>query len=336
MNLISRRRTIINTIAVAFVWLTARAALPLPAAESFTVVVLPDTQCYCDTRVKYSAHHWKNGDLRRYFIKQTEWARDNRDRLNISFLVHEGDIVQTDYPEEWEIAKSAMAKLDGKVPYCLCLGNHDMGFRKTGKNEFSYVTAEDRKTRFNEYFPREKFAKTKEFGGTFDQSHDNSWYQFEQGDLKFMVLSLEFQPRDEVLAWAGRIVRQHPDHRVIVLTHSYLDAKNQRTRTGYAVKGNLGEQMWQKFVRKHKNIFMVLCGHVLGEGRLTSAGDHGNPVHQLLSDYQGMNNGGESWLRYLVFHPDKNKIEVFTYNPALDKFRDQPSSRFDLEYPMSR
>lgn len=308
----------------------------LRAAEPFSIVVLPDTQCYCDTRVKYSANRWKNGDLRRYFMKQTEWARDNRKRLNIAFLVHEGDIVQTDYPEEWEIAKEAMTKLDGEVPYCMCLGNHDMGFRKTNKNKFSYTTAVNRKTHFNTYFPREKYAKTKEFGGTFDDTHDNSWYHFERAGLKFMIVALEFKPRDEVLAWAGEVVEKHPDHRVIVLTHSYLDARNQRTRTGYTVKGNLGEQMWQKFVRKHENIFMVLCGHVLGEGRLTSTGDHGNEVHQLLCDYQGMNNGGESWLRYMVFHPDKDKIEVFTYNPALDKYREQPSSRFNLDYQMSR
>jgi hypothetical protein len=336
MNLLSRRRSLTRLLACVGVFLAVWFGNRSGAAEPFTIVVLPDTQCYCDTRVKYSANRWKSGDLRRYFIKQTEWARDNLDRLNISFLVHEGDIVQTDYPEEWEIAQAAMTKLDGQVPYCLCLGNHDMGFRKTGKSEFSYTTAVDRKTKFNQYFPRAKYAKTKEFGDTFDESHDNSWYQFERAGLKFMIVSLEFKPRDEVLVWAGEVVKKHPDHRVIVLTHSYLDAKNQRTRTGYSVKGNLGEQMWQKFVRQHRNIFMVLCGHVIGEGRLTSKGDHGNAVHQLLSDYQGMKNGGESWLRYMVFHPDRNKIEVFTYNPMLDSFREQPSSRFDLEYPMSR
>ena len=330
MLLIPRRCWLVGFV----VWLLGQQT---HAAKPFTIVVLPDTQCYCDTRVKYAAHHWKNGDLRRYFFKQTEWARDNQKRLNIAFLVHEGDIVQTDYPEEWEIAKEAMSKLDGKVPYCLCLGNHDMGFRKTDQSKLSYKTAETRRTHFNRYFPRAKYAKTKEFGGTFDESHDNSWYHFEQAGLKFMIVALEFKPRDEVLAWADEVVKQHPEHRVIVLTHSYLNADNKRrTRSGYAVKGNAGEQIWQKFVRKHENIFMVLCGHVIGEARLTSTGDHGNAVHQLLSDYQAMNNGGESWLRYMVFHPDRNKIEVFTYNPALDKFREQPSSRFDLDYQMSR
>ena len=69
---------------------------------------------------------------------------------------------------------------------------------------------------------------------------------------------------------------------------------------------------------------------------LTSKGDHGNQVHQVLSDYQHLNNGGESWLRYMVFEPNENKIKVYTYNPALDKFRNNPSSRFDLDYPMAQ
>ena len=319
-------------------WLSIGTETPeSKAPDFFTVVALPDTQCYCDTRLKQSAHTWKNGDLRRYFFKQTEWARDNQKRLNIKFLVHEGDIVQTDYPEEWAIAKDAMSRLDGVVPYCLCLGNHDMGFEKTDKGPFSYQTAVNRSTHFNEYFPREKYAKRSEFGGTFDKArHDNSWYHFEYSGLKFMVVSLECKPRDEVLEWAGEVVQAHPEHRVIVLTHIYLNADKSRTSKGYKVKGNQGEQIWQKFVKKHKNIFMVLCGHVLGEALLTSKGDHGNLVHQILSDYQGLNNGGEAWLRYMVFRPNKNKIEVFTYSPALEKFNKATSSRFDLDYPMTR
>ena len=98
--------------------------------RSFTLAVLPDTQFYCDTRLKLSSK-WGNGDLRRYFFDQTQWVKDNHKRLNIAFLVHEGDIVQADAPEEWAIAKEAMSILDGHVPYCLCLGNHDMGFQKS-------------------------------------------------------------------------------------------------------------------------------------------------------------------------------------------------------------
>ena len=230
-----------------------------------------------------------------------------------------------------------MSVLDGKVPYSVCLGNHDMGFEKAD-NKYGGNIGVNRTTHFNTYFPRKKFAKRDEFGGTFDpERHDNSWYHFEAAGMKFLIVSLECKPRDEVLEWANQVVSKHPDHRVIVLTHAYLNPKKSRnTSGGVKAKGNTGEQTWQKFVKKHKNIFMVLCGHHSGEAVLTDAGDHGNQIHQVLSDYQHLNNGGESWLRYMIFEPNENKIKVYTYNPALNKFRNLPSSRFDLDYPMKR
>ena len=159
------------------------------SGDSFTIAVLPDTQFYCDTRLKLSAK-WGNGDLRRYFFAQTEWVRDNQERLNIAFLVHEGDLVQADAPEEWAIAKNAMSVLDGKVPYIMCLGNHDMGFKKSD-NKFGGNIGVDRTTHFNTYFPREKFAKRQEFGGTFNpDTHNNSWYQFETSGMRFLIISL--------------------------------------------------------------------------------------------------------------------------------------------------
>lgn len=305
------------------------------ATASFTIAVLPDTQFYCDTRLKLSSK-WGNGDLRHYFSKQTRWVLENRERLNIAFLVHEGDIVQADAPEEWAIAKEAMSILDGKVPYCICLGDHDIGFKRTDTNEYGGEKAVNRNTQFNKYFPLEQVANRHEFGGTFDPDrHDNSWYHFDAAGMKFLIISLEFHPRDEVLTWANKIVSDRPDHRVIVLTHAYIDAEKKRTTEEMKIKGNHGEKMWQNFVRKHDNIFMVLCGHHCGEAVRTSTGDHGNQVHQLLSDYQDFNNGGESWLRYMVFQPKANKISIYTYNPALDEFRNCPPSRFDLDYPMA-
>ena len=163
-------------------------------AEPFTIAVLPDTQYYCDVRHKLSAK-WQAGDLRRYFFAQTQWIHDSQERLNTAFAVHVGDIVQTDVPEDWEIAREAMSTIEGKIPYALCLGNHDMGYRKTDTNRFGCEIAMDRSTRFNEYFPRKLAAQKSEFGGSFHpQRHDNSWYHFEAAGMKFMVLSLEFNP----------------------------------------------------------------------------------------------------------------------------------------------
>ena len=85
-------------------------------AKPFTLVVLPDTQNYADTRIGYAARHWGNGDLRESFYRQTEWIRENRERLNIVMVAHVGDIVQTDHDPEWEIFKRKTLHLGILLP----------------------------------------------------------------------------------------------------------------------------------------------------------------------------------------------------------------------------
>ena len=303
----------------------------------FTIVVLPDTQEYVDQRTKGAKERLAAGiDRSRFFMDQTRWAKENADRLNIKFVVHEGDITQTDDSVEWELAQAAMNELDGVVPYCLCLGNHDMGCRQNASG--AWDTAKTRDSRVEDYFPRAKYASQPWFGGSYDDTLSNAYYVFSAASMEFLILSLEFKPRDEVLEWAGRVLREHSERRSIILTHAYLNADSKDstriTGNGYDVEGNHGEMIWQKLVSKRANVFLVLCGHVLGEGRRVSTGEHGNAVHEVLCDYQGLENGGNGWLRYMTFHPEEDKIEVYTYTPSLDQFNASPASRFTLEYEM--
>jgi len=296
------------------------------AQDPFTVVVLPDTQNYCDayTGSKYRAH----------FFAQTRWIAENAGRLDIAFVLHAGDITQTDREEEWEVARKAMSALDGAVPYVLSLGNHDMGY---GPSESGgYTHALSRESKVEQYFPRKEAASAPGFGGTFDETLANSWWAFRAGGLDLLVVSLEYKPRDEVLEWANRVVADHPEHRAIVLTHSYLGRTGRRLRGsgGTRVEGNDGEGIWEKFVRRHESIFLVICGHVSGEARAESVGAGGNRVHEVLADYQSLPEGGGSWLRYLAFHPGEDRIEIYTYNPVQDEFQEGDSSCFTLTVPM--
>lgn len=86
-----------------------------------------------------------------------------------------------------------------------------------------------------------------------------------------------------------------------------------------------------RFSKKGKN-----SGHILGDGlgRLTSIGDHGNAVHQVLANYQMKENGGNGWLRIMKFFPKKNKILVTTYSPTLKEYAGDEQNRFELKYIM--
>jgi hypothetical protein len=58
----------------------ARTAVPAVAApEAFTIVALPDTQFYSSSYPET-------------FAAQTQWIVDNKERLNIVFAAHLGDV----------------------------------------------------------------------------------------------------------------------------------------------------------------------------------------------------------------------------------------------------
>ncbi|MDF1710969.1 MAG: metallophosphoesterase [Akkermansiaceae bacterium] len=238
-----------------------------------------------------------------------------------------------------------MRGCNNHVPYILCSGNHDMGYSPKHRK-----TSHSRTSRFGSYFPPSRFTKNAlydpHFGRKkslhfFKEGQIENYYLFiKAGEMKFLVLTLEFKPRDQTLAWANKVVETHPDYRTIVVTHSYLTRKKGQLAgaDNYGVKGNPGKSIWEKFVSQHKNIFLVLSGHAL-ENRLTSQGKNGNTVHQVQADYWYFDipkiKAGSGFLRIMTFRPDKNTIEVQTYSPVLDEFLVRPKSKFSLDYTMS-
>ncbi len=321
--------------AIAALLLAALGLLPaaprVSAGEAarapFTVAVLPDTQVYAE---RYPET----------FTAQTEWIKANREKENIRFVAHVGDVVNHGPDEkQWRNADASMKVLDGVVPYGIAPGNHD--YNGTSRRNL---------TLYNKYFPASRFSKQPWYGGGFDASNDNSWQRFSAAGMDFLVVCLELGPRDEVLKWANELVARHPKHRTIVVTHCYLNVDGKRIRktdkfgpNTYVKKNNDGEETWTKFVSRHANIFLVLNGHMLARPgvRLTSRGEKGNAVHQVLSNYQGLRNGGNGWLRLMKFVPGKNRIEVSTWSPTLKKFWEEKNEksrddhRFTLEYDMT-
>lgn len=301
-------------VALCAIQTTVTAEENRAAEKEFTVVLLPDTQLYSEKHPET-------------YVAQTLWIREHLKRDNTKFVIHLGDIVQTPTKDpEWKNADQAMQILDGIVPYSMVPGNHDM-----------VVKSRD-SSLYNKYFSPARFKDRKWYGGHLGESNDNNYCFFEAGGMKFMVISLEFAPRDETLKWAADVASRHPDHRVIVATHCYMRTKERDTAcaTSYKIVGNSGEQIWRKLVRKQPNIFLVVSGHILGVGLQTSTNDAGGKVLEMLTDYQGLPNGGDGWLRSLQFVPSENKIHVKTYSPLLNKHNKDADETFSLDYEMGR
>jgi hypothetical protein len=312
----------------------SRVAPELSLAESealtrFTkgssmLAVLPDTQVY-------------SLRLPGLYNVQTSWLRNYARRFDVRYAVQLGDITNNNTRQEWERAAAAMSLLGGVVPLALVPGNHDYG--PSGD-------ASTRETHLNEYFSFESASAMPTFGGAFEDGKlDNSFHLFSIGGRDFVLLALEWGPRDEVITWANEVMDGFPEREGILATHAYLNHTSLRyDRTDkdnpqrfnphhYSTPGgvNDGEELWEKLVRRHR-FAMTLNGHVLGSGigYLTSVTDRGNVCHQMLSNYQMREQGGEGYMRLLEFMPDGVTVNVFTYSPLYDKFLDEEGQNFTI------
>lgn len=280
--------------------------------EVFSLVLLPDTQFYSE---KYPET----------FVAQTMWIRERARQDNMKFVICLGDIVQNAHLEkEWLSAHEAAHILDGAIPYTAVPGNHDLVVKD------KVITRDS--TLYNKFFGVSRFAGQPWYGGHMGETNDNNYCVFQAADRDFLILSLEFAPRDEALQWAAEVCQNHPHHNIIVATHSYLNLQGRTTgQAKVDSSANSGEQMWQKLVSKHPNIFMVTCGHVGGVNLQRSTNDFGGAVIEILTDYQNLDKGGLGWLRTMKFVPAENKIYVEAYSPLLKQHNQDPKHTHTID-----
>ena len=327
MNLLRKR--IIPVVCLFLFLIIAFACTGQDDDHSFTLVVIPDTQIYCK-----NDHEWRRSARKEVFFQMTDWIARNAEAENIVFAFQVGDIV-TDYDDtvQWEIASGAMGRLDGIVPYCMVVGNHDIAMGGDNNRESKL---------FNTYFPYQRYEQEPWYGGRMDDdgflpkdNNDNTYHLFSAGDMNFLVIALEVAPTDKMLAWADSVIRRYPDRKVIFVTHSYLDGDDTRDEPGgYGYlppgEGNTGEEIWQKLVRKHPNMFLVINGHHASredhQGFLESRGDHGNKVFQLFSSEEH-----DGWFRLVRFYPEEGRFTVRSYSP----WKPESPSQQLHQYPFS-
>jgi len=289
------------------------------ARDEFTIVVLPDSQNYCEFP-EYS----------HIFTMQTQWIVNNIASRNIVFVTHEGDIVE--HPSstaEYDLARASMSVLDPGladlsnpalpdpcIAYGVLPGNHN---KPTGPPPDGY---------YNQYFPYTHYQNRNLswYGGHYpDTGNDNSYQLFSAGGVDFIILHLEYNPSSNVISWADTVLKTHANRMAIITTHAYLNTDGSLLAEGNSI--------WNTLVINNDNVYFVLCGHSLSEYTRTDE-VNGRRVHQLLADYEGRNVSGDGWLRIMRFAPAEDKVYVQTYSPYLGSYETDADSQFTLDVPL--
>jgi hypothetical protein len=285
--------------------------------QDFSIVLLPDTQYYSESHPSI-------------FKQQTQWIVNNRSAWNIQFVLGEGDIVnEPGQSFEWTNADAAIKILDtAAMPYVLAIGNHDYD---------GIAPAARGTTAYNQWFGVSRYINKPWYGGHFGSTNESFYGSFTVNGQRYIVLALEYYPRDNVLAWADALMTDNPDAQFLITTHSfeYTDGARQDTCDTQDMRSSTGrnaETVWQTVLKHHANVQLVVNGHLIGNNTAhrSDLGENGNIVHQIFTNFQNLTNGGNGWLRILKFRPSLNTIEVYTYSPTLNQFNMTAAHQFKL------
>jgi len=310
----------LHTIGILVVLLVVTVACCAQSSSGeFTVVTLPDTQ-------NYSQYYPQ------ILTSQTQWIAANANALNIQFVLGLGDIVNNGSDRtQYANADASYRVLDNaKVPYLAALGNHD----------YKSATPMTRDaTVFNSYFGPSRYQGKSYYGGNFPAgSNENFYGVFNVNGTSYLVLCLEFIPRDQTIEWASAVISENQDKKIIVVTHAFLTPSGLRqghcdgnSAEFFGLAGdNDADALWSKLISKYPNVTMVLNGHDTGYASRQDLGVNGNLVNQIVSDYQDWPNGGGGYLRIMTFKPALNRVDITSYSPYYNQYLTDTDNTFSL------
>lgn len=275
-----------------------------PRADyDFTFAVESDTQYYNED---YEGNPDKDVDgVYQHQLNIHNWLLGIRERMNIQYLFHDGDIID-DEPNttEWQQADAAYKMLDeAGFPYGILAGNHDVGHLNGDY------------TNYVQYFGESRYASNAWYGGSYKDNRGH-YDLITVGGIDFIMIYMGWGVGDEEIDWMNEVLAQYPERKAILNFHEYLLAS-----------GGLGEEpqrIHDEVIAANENVCMVLSGHYHNAkttiDTFTNADGTERKVYNMLFDYQGLIEGGAGYMRLMHFDLDdgngNGRIIIRTFSPS--------------------
>ncbi|MDL2217272.1 metallophosphoesterase [Christensenellaceae bacterium OttesenSCG-928-M15] len=282
-----------------------------PAPKTVTIAgeqeKMPDYSFYYFTDTQHYSKKYPQT-----FYTMTEWMCDHIEEYNVQYAFFTGDFIHNrDDKDQWVVAKNAMAQLEEKLPVFAIAGNHDVG----GEGP-DYTT-------YSKHFGPEHYKNNGHIVDWFENGKGRA-DTFTIGDTKYLFAGIGWGAGDEGIKWLSKILDEYKDHKAILFFHDYIKTEG--------VFSDTGSKHYKNLVKKHENVFMVLCGHRYNCMMFTTEHDDDGDnltdrkVYHIMMNYQAFENGGDGYLAVIRVYEDDHMIMFDTYSPTLDKwyhFEDQ-------------
>ncbi|MGD0203015.1 MAG: metallophosphoesterase [Candidatus Bathyarchaeia archaeon] len=293
------------------------------ALNGFAVIQITDTQYLTDP-------HYSGDSVPNLFNGLTSWIVDNSRALNVTMVVHTGDIVQVaNSMSDWKNANNAMMQLyDNGVPYCWNAGNHDQlnnGTIGYGNPNLSWLGGNY--PAFNVTAMRQKPY----WVGDISDGKDTA-VQFTYDNYHFMVINIEYDANSTVLGWMQTLLKCNPNVNVIVATHNFLNGNGTYGTASH--KDVTWATNFENLLNNYPNVFMTLNGHAANIGGSAYHKRVGNREEIFFNMQENDNKQGAATARIYAFNmsdPANPVVTAYTYQTfGTPQYLTDPADQFSF------
>jgi hypothetical protein len=253
-------------------------------------------------------------------------------------VVLPGDLVDDNvtgvYLPNWPVVQTQLGRLTAAgIKWAAVPGNHD------------YLPILTRTTLINTYVQLSSWLTPMTAGHV-----ENTWGLVTLAGREWLVVCLEWLPRDAVVTWAAGIIDAHPGMPVMLVTHCWLNWDGTQETAATAIGSVLettpteghsaGAELWANLASARSAVRIVLCGHVdadydgaqIVRHRTNTRGD-GTVCHQIECNYQYQVPYGGGWVSDLRFDEANQNLSYEAYSPYYGQVRYRSQDRFALVMP---
>lgn len=251
-----------------------------PAPTPFSLLWMSDTQ--------------RTTGFRGEFQTISDWCMAQIEPYNIEALLHTGDIVDSRVSAfQWNEALTALAPLRETLPALFISGNHDM----------------DPKMKNYEYFRRHIYPD-----GAPEDSYNRgqgNYLLLEAGGIEWVFVGMSYQYLDAELDWLSETLERFSDRTAVLLLHEYMLGDGRRMVQG--------DRVFERVVKTHDNLRLILCGHNDGfatrEDSIDRADGTQRTVQTIICNMQS-DRGRRGTVQILTIDPAAETLALYAYSPT--------------------